>query len=161
MLQALQRGPVEALDLARLIWNDAGPEWCDSNLRQNVWRLNRVLRPEGWEVRSNRRWWARGTYELVRINRRGKRMGSEEVFLVWSNEHRGWWRPQRRGYTRDLAEAGRYSRAQAIEICRGAIHQAAHIGLVSELPVRFVDVLAFLQGAKVPKEISSDLGENS
>jgi hypothetical protein len=35
------------------------------------------------------------------------------MFLVWSNEHRMWWRGGHRGYTDSIEEAGRYSRADA------------------------------------------------
>ena len=41
-------------------------------------------------------------------------------FLVWSNEHSSWWRPDRRGYTGSIDEAGRYDRAEAQEIVAGA-----------------------------------------
>lgn len=37
-------------------------------------------------------------------------------YLVWSNEHRAWWRPDRKGYTHDVRHAGRYSRFDAIQI---------------------------------------------
>lgn len=37
-------------------------------------------------------------------------------FVVWSNEHRMWWRPNGRGYTDSLDEAGRYDRAEAERI---------------------------------------------
>lgn len=37
-------------------------------------------------------------------------------YLVWSNEHRAWWAPDERGYTRRIERAGRYGRAQAIKI---------------------------------------------
>lgn len=162
ILRALRRGPVESLELARLLWADGGPEWADANLRQNVWRLNRLLEADGWAVRSRRRYRARGTYELVRIKQRGLRM-ADDVYLIWSNEHRGWWRPQRRGYTRDLAEAGRYDRDTALRICHGAILTAKDIGIISELPVRLDDVMNFLNewifgGGKVPAEITSGLG---
>lgn len=40
----------------------------------------------------------------------------DEQYLVWSNEHRAWWRPNSAGYSRDVRYAGRYSRAEAIEI---------------------------------------------
>lgn len=34
-------------------------------------------------------------------------------FLIWSIEHDAWWRPDWGGYTRVLAEAGRYDEAEA------------------------------------------------
>jgi hypothetical protein len=37
-------------------------------------------------------------------------------FLVWSNEHRAWWRSHHRGYTEYIEEAGRYSRAEGEQI---------------------------------------------
>lgn len=36
--------------------------------------------------------------------------------LIWSIEHRAWWRPGRVGYTLVLQEAGTYSDAEAAEI---------------------------------------------
>lgn len=41
-------------------------------------------------------------------------------YLIWSNEHRAWWRTGHRGYTTNLFEAGHYTREQAIVICRNA-----------------------------------------
>lgn len=41
-------------------------------------------------------------------------------FLIWSIEHTAWWRPGRCGYTIHLAEAGRYSRAEAADIVKDA-----------------------------------------
>lgn len=37
-------------------------------------------------------------------------------YLVWSNEHRAWWAPECRGYTRNIDKAGRYDRAKALDI---------------------------------------------
>jgi hypothetical protein len=39
------------------------------------------------------------------------------IWLIWSNEHRAWWRPASCGYTVDIAEAGRYTLAQGRRIC--------------------------------------------
>jgi hypothetical protein len=41
-------------------------------------------------------------------------------YLIWSHDHSAWWRAGRCGYTRHIAAAGRYERAEAIEICREA-----------------------------------------
>lgn len=38
----------------------------------------------------------------------------DDWYLIWSNEHRAWWRPNSRGYTLDVDKAGRYSRKDAI-----------------------------------------------
>ena len=36
-------------------------------------------------------------------------------YLIWSNEHRAWWAPERQGYTQSVDRAGRYSRAEAMD----------------------------------------------
>lgn len=41
-------------------------------------------------------------------------------WLVWSNEHNAFWRPNRCGYTRLIDQAGRYSKAEAEAICHAA-----------------------------------------
>jgi hypothetical protein len=38
-------------------------------------------------------------------------------WLVWSNEHRAWWRPKRCGYTEHLAGAGLYTEKEADDCC--------------------------------------------
>jgi hypothetical protein len=40
---------------------------------------------------------------------------SEIVFLLWSNKHGMWWKPNEMGYTPNLDEAGRYSEDAAVE----------------------------------------------
>lgn len=42
------------------------------------------------------------------------------AYLIWSNEHRAWWRPNRCGYTTYVRNAGRYQRDEAIQIARNA-----------------------------------------
>lgn len=76
-----------------------------------------------------------------------------ENYLIWSNEHRGWWRPGSHGYSSNLRHAGRYSRGNALRICREAIPTAMHTGLIAEIPVREADVLEFLQGQMLPATI--------
>jgi len=39
-----------------------------------------------------------------------------DKYLVWSNQHRAWWRPESRGYTTRVSRAGVYSKAQALRI---------------------------------------------
>jgi hypothetical protein len=80
-------------------------------------------------------------------------MTEADTYLVWSNEHRGWWMQGGWGYSPDLRRAGRYSREHALDICREAMPTAAHIGLISEIPVRLADVEEFLSGQKVPAAI--------
>jgi hypothetical protein len=58
------------------------------------------------------------------------------VFLSWSIEHDAWWRPARRGYTRDVRAAGRYDVEEA-----AAIVADANIASVNEcaIPVECVE----------------------
>ena len=41
-------------------------------------------------------------------------------YLIWSNEHRAWWRPNNNGYTTQYSQAGQYSEQEAIKICKDA-----------------------------------------
>lgn len=41
-------------------------------------------------------------------------------YLVWSNEHRSWWRPHSCGYTGVISAAGRYTYDEAKRICENA-----------------------------------------
>ena len=47
---------------------------------------------------------------------------SEYAFswLIWSMQHGMWWAPDKKGYTADRREAGRYSYEDACKIVRGA-----------------------------------------
>jgi len=60
-------------------------------------------------------------------------------YLIWSNEHRSWWRPNRVGYTQHIEQAGRYSRDDAMEITDGATFQWSKM-IPNELPVRIEDL---------------------
>lgn len=83
-------------------------------------------------------------------------MSDSDLYLIWSNEHHGWWRPGGWGYGRGLRGAGRFSRENALRICREAIPTAGHIGLISEIPVRLADIEAFLAGQMTPSCIFTD-----
>ena len=75
----------------------------------------------------------------------GREQGRRDMegnYLIWSNEHRAWWGPGRHGYVQGIDGAGRYSRAEAIEICTHALMTGRHIGMISEIPVRLADVRA-------------------
>ena len=43
-------------------------------------------------------------------------MPTTDAWVVWSEEHGGWWRPGRSGYTPSLELAGRYTEAEAVAI---------------------------------------------
>jgi hypothetical protein len=42
-----------------------------------------------------------------------KAPAGEDVVVIWSDEHRAYWRPDAAGYTKDIAKAGRYARQDA------------------------------------------------
>lgn len=41
-------------------------------------------------------------------------------YLIWSTEHRGWWKPNRHGYTTATHLAGRFSSEEARDIVNNA-----------------------------------------
>lgn len=41
-------------------------------------------------------------------------------YLIWSNEHRGWWKASRHGYTTRTDKAGQFSFEEAQQICDNA-----------------------------------------
>lgn len=43
---------------------------------------------------------------------------TDAIWLVYSREHNAFWRPDQRGYTYDIAAAGRYTEADALECCQ-------------------------------------------
>jgi hypothetical protein len=62
-----------------------------------------------------------------------------ELYLVWSNQHSAWWRPNSCGYTKQISDAGLYSRDEAIEISRGRGWPAK--GVPDEVPVSERDAI--------------------
>lgn len=51
---------------------------------------------------------------------KAEKQGGHDLWLVWSNEHRGWWSPGRVGYVQSRKAAGRYTYDDALEIVRSA-----------------------------------------
>lgn len=70
-------------------------------------------------------------------------------YLVWSHEHSAWWRPARAGYTTFLEAAGRYTREEALVICRTARGGWRPGQPPPEIPVRLEDALAVEAGDAV------------
>jgi hypothetical protein len=67
---------------------------------------------------------------------------AEELYLVWSHENGAWWGPDGCGYVCGLSEAGRYSHAEALDICtRGLPGTSRRLGAFPELPMREHDVM--------------------
>lgn len=42
------------------------------------------------------------------------------LYLIWSYEHKAWWRPGERGYTSRLDQAGLYPKTKAFRIVESA-----------------------------------------
>ena len=62
-------------------------------------------------------------------------------YVIWSNEHSAWWAHNRMGYARDIAAAGLYTKAEAMEIVANAtMGQWRGPAPVHELPVRIKDL---------------------
>ena len=61
-------------------------------------------------------------------------------YLIWSNEHRGWWLPNSNGYTADIKLAGIYCRDEALDIVRDATRFQWGDGVPNELPVSTDDL---------------------
>lgn len=77
------------------------------------------------------------TQELVRELRDGY-----ECWLIWSNEHMGWWGCNSRGYVESINKAGRYKFDEAVEICKSGTMKCSRFGgvipkeiMVPDLPV--------------------------
>ena len=66
-------------------------------------------------------------------------------YLIWSNEHSGWWRENRCGYAGRIEDAGRYTQAEALEICTNAMPGRRDGEPLNEIPVREEDVRFMLQ----------------
>lgn len=66
----------------------------------------------------------------------------QDVYLVWSNEHRAWWRPNSAGYTTQLDKAGRYTKNEALKHCSGRDQEPGRP--LPELPIREDDLLSIL-----------------
>ncbi len=63
-------------------------------------------------------------------------------YLIWSNQHSAWWRPDSCGYTMLIEDAGRYSRTAAIGISRAAWRDHTRgKGVPNEIAVLERDVL--------------------
>ena len=52
-------------------------------------------------------------------------------YLLWDMERQMWWGPARRGYTDDMAEAGRYSEAEAVDLAlQGSLGGLRHATVI-------------------------------
>jgi len=77
----------------------------------------------------------------------------DDIYLVWSNEHDGWWKAGGWGYSAALKSAGHYTRDEALDICKRALPTAMHLGRIAEIPVRLSDMIEFMQGEMIPSVV--------
>ena len=68
------------------------------------------------------------------------------VWLVWSNQHGAWWRPNRSGYTLDVAAAGRYALSDALQ-CAAARSRCPD-GVPPEVIVPSPELIAAFLGGR-------------
>jgi hypothetical protein len=68
----------------------------------------------------------------------------DEPWVVWSFEHNAWWAPDWCGYTPDLAQAGRYSEADARDIEERA-NRCLRGGRLHELAMPLLSVQSFVE----------------
>lgn len=73
---------------------------------------------------------------MVMAQRYGVAIGAGDAYLVWSNRRTAWWRADRAGYTAQIAEAGRYSRDEAIGIAVGSGDGYTARLIPDEVPIR-------------------------
>jgi hypothetical protein len=72
-------------------------------------------------------------------------MSDEGTYLIWSNEHRGWWGKDRWGFAESIEEAHRFSRDEALDVCLAAM-PAHHSGCpLNDIPVRLADMELLFQ----------------
>jgi hypothetical protein len=71
-------------------------------------------------------------------------MSNEDRWLIWSYEHDAWWRPGSWGYTRELAEAGRYSAAEAERIVA-----RANVVTVNEQAIPLAEAPTFVPASSI------------
>jgi hypothetical protein len=68
------------------------------------------------------------------------------MYLIWSNEHKAWWAPDRAGYTNRIARAGRYTHQEALDICYDAMPgNSKLLEMLPEIPVLESDVMTMLE----------------
>lgn len=70
-----------------------------------------------------------------------------ESYLVWSNEHRAWWRANSQGYAKSIEDAGVYSRDEAMDIAGTSRNGWTVDHTPDEIPVAVADIPARMRAA--------------
>lgn len=66
-------------------------------------------------------------------------------YVIWSNEHRAWWKPGEFGYSTDFAEAGLYDRQIALALCIG--RRRMKDGVPDEIALPYRDAVFIVTGS--------------
>lgn len=61
-------------------------------------------------------------------------------YVIWSNEHRSWWAPHSRGYTKNITQAGLYSQDEATKIVAEATMGQWLDKVPDEIAIRISDL---------------------
>ncbi|WP_375549478.1 MarR family transcriptional regulator [Oceanicaulis alexandrii] len=111
-------------------------------------RVLNALEQRGWIERQHHR------ARAIRILRRPEDL--EAQWLIWSVINGTWWRADQAGYTRVLAEAGRYTRQTALSISGRGRDGWDGTRPPTELPVRLEDVeAAVAMGSEITSAINA------
>lgn len=73
--------------------------------------------------------------------------GQAPDYLVWSNQHRAWWRPEAAGYSVSIEGAGLYTRAEAIEIAATSRDGWSMGRVPDEIAVSLADIPEHIRAA--------------
>lgn len=73
--------------------------------------------------------------------------GQAPEYLIWSNQHRAWWRPEAAGYSVSIEGAGLYSRAEAMEIAATSRDGWSMGRVPDEIAVSLADIPAHIRAA--------------
>lgn len=93
-----------------------GPMPNYAEIRESALAIAKLLTAPG-DNKDWREWLIPAEHALEAAEKYRNRLA---MYLIWSNEHQAWWRPNSCGYTIYVDAAGRYGRDEALSIASGA-----------------------------------------